>query len=340
MEDIAWKLIEPERIKSEKLEQYILQNAPPILYTKNDKDKTSMNYLISFFFVVGFYLIFLSIWTLMEVNLGGFELSLFFIITIIVFAIALPLLLLYIRRNVYNKPIQSYYEWFIAQSDNIETIYSCLVLYPTFSGKTHPDKGFNRAYKIYEETVLSNKIDITQIEIYFKINSKNPNNLESLELIGYFFKYGEGQQFFDENTNRDVWRFFKALKSKEDNFISVANWDHLYEWRDDLVFDFDKLHELAPWIILRWNNLNLIPLTPEAKKKLRFGKRNITPLPKLKPWAGDLFKQEYHNEAEYNDLKVTQNAIKTILGDIILSKDSKLIKKNFNNFKVYFVKNA
>lgn len=340
MENFTWKLIEPERIKSENLGQYILQNAPPILYNKNDKEKTSVNYLISFFFIVGFYLIFLSIWTFIEIDLGGFELSLFFIITIIVIAIALPLIILYIHKNVYNKPIQSYYEWFIAQSDNIETIFSCLVLYPTFSGKTHPDKGFNRAYKIYEETVLSNKTDITQIEIYFKINSKNPNNLESLENIGYFFKYGEGQQFFDENTNRDVWRFFEALKSKEDNFISVANWDHLYEWRDDLVLDFDKLHELAPWIILRWNNLNLIPLTPEIKEKLRFGKRNITTLPKLKPWAGDLFKQEYHNEAEYNDLKVTQNAIKTILGDIILSKDSKLIKNNFNNFKVYFVKNA
>ena len=58
MEDFAWKLIEPGRIKSEKLEQYILQNAPPILYTKNDKDKTSINYLIYFFFIVGFYLIF------------------------------------------------------------------------------------------------------------------------------------------------------------------------------------------------------------------------------------------------------------------------------------------
>ncbi len=340
MEDITWKLVEPERIKSEKLEHYILQNAPPILYTKNDKDKTSMNYLISFFFVVGFYLISLSIWTLIEVNLGWFELYLFIIITITVIVISLPLLILYIRRNVYNKPIQSYYEWFIAQPNNLESIYSCLVLYLTFSGKTHPDKGFNRVYKIYKESVLSNTIDITQIEIYFKINSKNPYNLESLENIGYFFKYGEGQQFFNENTNRDVWRFFEALKSKEDNFISVANWDHLYEWRDDLVLDFDKLHELAPWIILRWNNLNLIPLTPEIKEKLRFGKRNIAPFPKLKPWVGDLFKQEYHNETEYNDLKVIQNAIKTILGDIILSKDSKLIKKYFDNFKEYFVKNA
>lgn len=340
MEDFAWKLIEPERIKSEKLEQYILQNAPPILYTKNDKDKTSINYLIYFFFIVGFYLIFLSIWTLMEVNLGGFELYLFTIITIIIIVIALPLLILYIRGNVYNKPIQLYYEWFIAQPNNLESIYSCLVLYPTFSGKTHPDKGFNRVYKTYKESVLSNIIDITQIEIYFKINSRDPYNLESLEKIGYFFKYGEGQQFFDENINRDVWKFFKASKSNNDNYISVANWDHLYEWKDELVFDFDKLHELAPWIILRWNNLNLIPLTPEAKKKKRFGKRNITTLPKLKPWAGDLFKQEYHNEAEYNDLKVTQNAIKAILSDIILSKNSKLIKKNFNNFKEYFVKNA
>lgn len=340
MEDFAWKLIEPERIKSEKLEQYILQNAPPILYTKNDKDKTSINYLIYFFFIVGFYLIFLSIWTLMEVNLGGFELYLFTIITIIIIVIALPLLILYIRGNVYNKPIQSYYEWFIAQPNNLKSIYSCLVLYPTFSGKTHPDKGFNRVYKTYKESVLSNIIDITQIEIYFKINSRDPYNLESLEKIGYFFKYGEGQQFFDENINRDVWKFFKASKSNNDNYISVANWDHLYEWKDELVFDFDKLHELAPWIILRWNNLNLIPLTPEAKKKKRFGKRNITTLPKLKPWAGDLFKQEYHNEAEYNDLKVTQNAIKAILSDIILSKNSKLIKKNFNNFKEYFVKNA
>jgi len=337
--DYAWKLIEPERIKGTNLENFALKNAPPILYTKNDKEIFSTNYLIYFFFIIGFYLVFLSVWTFLGFNMGGFEFFSFTIITIIVITTAVPLLILYIRGNVYNKPIQSYYELYEVLSETNENVYLCLVFYPCYSGKSHPDEVFNRVYKIYQESVLSNTIDITQIEVYFKNNTMNLENLQAVERIGYFFKYGERQQFYDENTNRDVWRFFKADKSSGDNFISVANWDHLYEWKEDLVLDYDKLHQLAPWIITRWDNLSLIPLTRAIKEELKFDKRYIHQLPKLKPWVGDVSIQEYKSELEHYDLENVQRAIDAILIDNISDKNLKLIKKNAKKFKSYFIEN-
>lgn len=339
MTDYNWDKVDPDKIQGTEQERFVLENAPPILYTKMDKAISSINSLIILLFMVGFYLIYVSIQYTIGFTVGGIDFIIFVIATIIVVIAAIPLLLIYFRSSGYNKLVKSYYEVYIAHSDNNDAVYYCMVYYPTFSGKIHPNKAFNFAYKLYEKSVLSNSQDVTQVEVYYKGSKRSSEILKNIEKLGYFFNYGEGQEFFREKLNKNAWKFFEGTKSENDNLIAISNWYHLYEWRDDLVLDFDKLHELAPWVVFRWNNLTMVPLTNEIKTTLHFNKRSILAQPKLKPWSSDLKTQEYQGDLADKDLNLVQKAIDNILGGIT-NITKKLVKQNAETFKKYFIENA
>jgi len=339
MSEYAWESINPEKLKGGKEGLFILENAPPILHSRMDKEYT-LNSVIILLFMVGLYLIYAAIQYVIGLSESGFGFVVFIIVSVVVIVAAIPLIIQSLRSRSYNKLIKSYYEVYIAHSDNKDEVYYCMVYYPTFLGKTHPIKAYNLIYEIYLQAVFSKLIDVTQIEVYYKGSKTSQNILKSLTNIGYFFKYGEGQEFYNEKSNRNTWKLFDGNKSENENYISVANWDHLYEWRDDLVLDYDKLHELAPWVVNRWNNLNMVPLTQKHKDKLRFNKRNLGLSPKLKPWLGTLDQQTYSNELENTDLNLIQQAINDILGAEFSITNTKLIKQNIFKFREYFKEHA
>jgi hypothetical protein len=191
----------------------------------------------------------------------------------------------------------------------------------------------NVILKLYSEQIFRSTIDITQIEVYLKLSQED---LQVKERIGFFFQYAEGRPFKDEELNRDSWKYFPYEQSGIENFLAVGNWDHQFEWRNDLEFDFDKLHEYAPWVIQRWNENNLKPLTEDFKKNMYWNKRNIESMPKLKPWEGNLENQSYRNPLANKEFEIVNEAYVKIIGRDKEVKKAKEIKDEIGTFKAYF----
>jgi hypothetical protein len=251
------------------------------------------------------------------------------VVSIVAIIVDLFLIINYIKSNVYIRPLECWVEIHKGKSQNGVTYY-CFTYYPVFTGKCHPNEVKNVIFKFYQEEVLKSKIDITQIEVYLKINLTNK------EKIGYYFQYGEGRPFSDENIVRNSWKFFPSHLSKEDNYIAIANWDHQFEWRNDLELDFDKLHRYAPWVIQKWNEVNLKPLTEEFKRKNSWHLRSIISEPKLNPWSGDLESQVYENPRAYWDINIINEALENVIGKDKEVKKLKKIKDHLPMFKSYF----
>ncbi|MHA1659443.1 MAG: hypothetical protein ACTSUT_10005, partial [Promethearchaeota archaeon] len=131
-------------------------------------------------------------------------------------------------------------------------------------------------------------------------------------------------------------KFFPSDKALNDNFIAVANWDHQYEWQDELANDFDKLKDLAPWIIQRWNKNNLKPLTEEFKESINWNLRYIESIPKLKPWEGTLENQTHENLEANKEFKILNEAIEKIMGSDREIKKLRDLEGNLIKFKIYF----
>jgi len=321
-----WTKVDFQQFINEFGNEIIIHNAPTILYSKRDKEHEAYSSLIAFFFLTGGLFIYIA--------LSYFLAALFFNLTLFIITLALAiitdaiLIIIYIKSNVYIRPLES---WVEIYAWNYE--FFCLIYYPVFSGKCFPNKAKNVIFKLFQEGVLNSKIDITQIEIYLKLIDRNRKDFENL---GYFFQYGKGRPFNDEQIHRNCWKFFPYKRTENDNFLAIANWDHQYEWRDDLEFDFDKLHEYAPWVIQRWNEINLKPLTEEYKEKIYWNLRYIESKPKLKPWEGNLENQAYKNPNAYKDIDTVNNAIIKIIGDDKHIKKIKDIRKDLSIFKSYF----
>ncbi|MFW9940531.1 MAG: hypothetical protein ACFFFT_05785 [Candidatus Thorarchaeota archaeon] len=330
MSDSDWSKIDFQQFINEFGNEVLVDMAPVILYSKKDKEHEAYNSLIAFFFIAGGVLIYIaSTYFLAPIF---FNLPLFISIIAIATIIDILLIINYIKTNVYIKPLECWLEIFRGKSENNYVFY-CFTYYPIFSGKCHPNAAKNVIFKLYQEQVLKSKIDIPQIEVYIKITSQDKKLHEK---IGYFLQYGEGNSFRDESIDRNSWKFFSYQKSENDNFLAVANWEHQFEWRDDLEYDFDKLHEYAPWVIQRWNNFNLKPLKDDFKTNINWDLRNIDSLPKLKPWKGDLELQEYQNPNANKEESLINEAIKKFVGydqDIKRIKD---IKDQILAIKSYF----
>ena len=141
--------------------------------------------------------------------------------------------------------------------------------------------------------------------------------------------------FKDENIHDNPWKFFPYQTTFNENYLAVANWEHQYEWRNDLTLDFDKLNNCAPWIIKSWDKYSLKPLTEEFKSKY-LEARFIEFLPKLKPWEESLDTQQYDNKFRYKETEIIDKAIEKILGSDYEVKNLRDIEDNLFKFKAYF----
>lgn len=310
--------------------QIVIEIAPTILYTKKDKEHEAINALIAFFFISGFLLIYISV----SILISELYFSIIgFIIIIIAAAIAdLILLLIYIRSNVAIKPLESWVEIYESIREDSQTYY-CFSYYIVFSGKCLLNRAKNVVYKLYQEELLKSKLDITQIEVYLRVTSEYP---EKLEKIGYYFQYGEGKPFKAEDIDRNSWKFFPYETSANENYLAIANWDHQYEWRNDLELDYDKLHDYAPWVIKTWNEDTLKPLTEDYKISLMWELRQNESIPKLKPWFGNIHSQSYENFKAYKDLQLVNEVIEKIIGNEKEISKLKDLKGYLFKIKAYF----
>ncbi|MFX0001696.1 MAG: hypothetical protein ACFE88_16415 [Candidatus Hermodarchaeota archaeon] len=325
-----WSKVDFQQFINEYGKDIIINNVPVILYSKKDKEHEAYNSLIAFFFISGAIFIYIAL----SYFLAAIFFSLFLFIVIIVICVIADVVLIInvIKSNVYIRPLECWVE--IYRGITVEDYdYYCFIYYPIFSGKSHPNEAKNVIYKLFQEQIIKSKIDITQIEFYVKINPQDQSNIEKL---GYFFQYAEGRPFRDENINRNAWKYFPPEKAENENFLAVGNWDHHYEWRYDLKFDFDKLHEYAPWVIQRWNEMNLKPLTEEYKENINWNLRNLESTPKLLPWKGNLENQTYENPRAHRDLEIIDEAIEKIIGIERKIEKAKDIKEELTIFKSFF----
>ncbi len=330
MSDSEWDKVDYDQFLEEFGKEIIIKYAPTILYSKKDKEHEAYISLIAFFFIAGGLLIYIAITYFLAPIL--FSLFLFIIFITIGVISAILLMINYLKSNVYIKPLECWFEVFKGKSIDNANFY-CFSYYPIFTGNCHPNEVKNVIYKMYQEEVLGSKITISQIETYLKLN---PLNKGSIENVGYLFQYGEGHPFNEEDITQTPWKFFPFIKSKNDNFLAVANWVHQYEWRDDLEYDFDKLHEYAPWVIQRWNKFNLKPLTEDYKEKVKWSLRNVDSLPKLKPWEEHFDQNVYENPKAYEHLTLINNAIKKFIGIEENIEKIRKVKDKLLLIKAYF----
>ena len=324
MSNSEWSKVDFQQFVNNFSIELIIKNAPKILYSKKDKENEAYDSLIAFFFVAGGLLIYISI-SLFLIEIY-FSLIVFVAVIIIVSAVDLVLILDYIKSNVFINPIECWVEIY----KNLD--YYCFMYYPIFSGRSHPNKAKDIIYKLYQDEVLKSTIDITQIEFYLKLNQE-----ESKNWGGFFFQYGEGKPFREENINQNPWKFFPYEKTLNENFLATANWAHQYEWRDDLALDFDKLNDYAPWVIKKWDKFNLKPLTEEYKEKeINWNLRYIEPTPKLKPWKGELKNQIYENINADKETEIIDEAIEKIIGNEFRVKKLKDLEGDLLKFKSFF----
>ena len=325
MKSSKWEKVDFQQFVEDFGIDVIVNHAPNILYSKKDKEHEAYNSLIAFFFVASGLLIYISL------SLFLFEVyfSIIVFITVISLAIVVDIVLIlnYIKSNVFIRPIECWIE--IYKNND----YYCFSYYIIFTGKCHPNKAKSMIFKLYQDEVLNGTTDITQIEIYLKINSNNTNDINCL---GFFFEYGEGKPFWKEEINHNKWQFFPYDISKNENYIAIANWAHQYEWRNDLDLDFDKLHEYAPWVIKRWNINNLKPLTESFKNKVNWNVRYIESEPKLKSWKGDLENQVYEFPNATWETDIINDAIKNVIGEEYRVEVLKDLKLDLFELKAYF----
>ena len=320
-----WKKIDFQQFIDDFGVGVIVEHTPTILYSKKDKEHEAFNSLIVFFLVASILLIYISV----SLFLIEIYFSIIVFVTIIVngFAVEVFLILNYIKSKVSIKPIECWVEIY-----NYLNFY-CFSYYIVYSGKCHPNKAKNIIFKLYQDEVLRTTIDITQIEVYLKIDK---NNSEKIENLGYFLEYGEGTSFKNENINHNSWQFFPYEMSQDDNYLVIANWTHQYVWWNDLESDFNKLHEYAPWVIKRWNKLNVKPIKEEFKENMNWNLRNINSIPKLKPWNGDLKNQTYEHQKVNWEKEIIDDAIKNVIGEEYKVKTLKDIKIDLFELKAYF----
>jgi len=328
MTDSDWERINFQTFVNEFGINLVITSAPKILYPKKDKEHEATNSLIAFLFAaaitcgyIAAALFLAPIW---------FSINLFIIVIIIGVIVCVVLLLNYMKSSVFIIPLECWVEIFKSLKDS--NLF-CFLYYPIFSGKSYPNRAKDVIYKLYQEEILKSKIDITQIELYVKVSKKDKINTE---YIGYYFQNGEGKSFKEVDINRNAWKFFPFKKSLNENYIAVANWDHQYEWRNDLSLDFDKLHAYAPWVIKGWTSVSLKPLTEEYKERLNWSLRYIEDIPKLKPWMEGFENQKHEFISAYKDIELIEEAISKIQGEEYTVETLKDLKEDLFKFKAHF----
>ena len=329
MSNSEWNKVDFQTFINKFSKKVIVDNAPIILYSKKEKEHEALNSFITFFFLTGGLFIFISLSIIFR--FAEFFTILFVAIIVIAAVVDVVLIYYYLRTYVPIRPLENWVEIYEGniQGDNV---FYCFSYYPVFSGKCHPNKAKNVLYKLLQEQLFNSSIDITQIEVYLRFNLTDLNNYI---VIGYYFQYGESIPFKSVKINRNSWKFFPKDQTANENFIAVANWDHQYEWKNDLELDYDKLHSYAPWIIKKWDDLNLKPLTKIFKNEVKWDLRGIESTPKLKPWKPNFETTSFDSFKAYKDLQLMNDAIEKVIGKDIKIEKLRDIKKYILEFKAY-----
>jgi len=330
MSNSDWKKVDFQDFINQYEDQVVIENAPIIMHSKKDKEHEAFKSLVSLIFIVGFTFIYVAI-SIMLIPIY-FNPYIFYPILLVSGSISGILLYNYIHSNVNIKLIECWFEIYKHQL-NDNTTHFCFSYYPVFSGKCLPNSAKNIVYKLYQDELIKNKLDITQVEVYLKVLSSEPKNFIPL---GYFFQYGEGIPFRSEEINRNTWKFFPIEKSSNDNYLATANWDHQFEWREDLELDFDKLNNYGPWVLHRWDHQKLKPLTNKYKRTLNWDLRPIKDVPKLKTWMSKFEDQEYEDFKSYKDLQIVNEVIERIIVLDVKIKKIKDLKGHLFEIKAYF----
>jgi len=330
MLDSEWKEVNFKDFIKKVDGNIIIEHAPIITYTEKDREHGAIISLITFFIVAGA----LIVYTLITLTALVFVFSILgFVIVMSVGAMLEYMLILnYRKSNVIIKPIECWIDIHEGLTAN-DYIFYCITYYPIFSGKCLPNNAKDIIYKLYQDMVLKSTIHVTQIEIYFKTSTKNK---ELNEIVGFNFECGKGTAFKDENINKNAWSFFSFERSLSDNYIAVANWNHQYEWHDDLFEDFNKLTGLAPWKAKKWDANELKPLTDDFKESFNWDLRGIESKPRLKPWEGNLENQLQQAQNSCVDLEIIDDSIKKIIGKDKKIKNIRDLEGELKKFKIYF----
>ena len=329
MSDSDWKKVNFQDFIDEFSKKIIVDSSPSFLYSKKDKEHEALNSLIAFFFLTGSLFIFVSLSIIFRV--AELFLVLFIAVIIVAAIVDIVLIFIYLRSHVLIKPLENWVEMYKGETQGTNVFY-CFAYYPVFSGKCHPNQAKNVLYKILQAELFKSKIDIAQIEVYLSLNTTDSTDFK---VIGYYFQCAEGLPFISEKINRNAWRFFPIEKTLNNNIIAIANWDHQFEWKDDLELDYDKLHKYAPWIIQKWDEFSIKPLTKAFKNEIRWELRGIESRPKLKPWQSNFESTSYDNFKAYKDLQLMNDAIEKIIGKDLKIEKIKDIKKYILEFKAY-----
>jgi hypothetical protein len=329
MSNSEWNKLDFQAFIDKISDKVIIDSAPTILYSKKDKEHEALNLLITFFFLTGGLFIFISLSIFFEIV--RFFAILFIAIIIITAMVDSLLIFYYVRSHVPIKPLENWVEVYEGATQG-DYKYYCFSYYPVFSGKCHPNKAKNVLYKLLQEELFNSRVDITQIEVYLRFDL---NDSDKFSIIGYYFQYGEGTPFKSVKINRNSWRFFPGEHAKNENFIAIANWDHQYEWRNDLELDYDKLHSYAPWIIQNWDASKVKPLTKSFKNEVQWDLRGIESVPKLKPWLPKFETTSFDSFKAYKDLQLVNDTIEKVMGKERKIEKLKDIKKYILEFKAY-----
>ena len=329
MSDLDWKKVDFQDFIDEFSKKIIVNNSPHLLFSKKDKEHEALNSLIFFFFLTGGLFIFVSLSIIFQV--AEVFLILFIAVIVIVAIVDIVLIFIYLRSHVLIKPLESWVEVYKGEPNGAKDYY-CFTYYPVFSGKCHPNQAKNVLYKLLQEELFKSRIDIAQIEVYLSLET---TNTKDFKVIGYYFQYAEGSPFKSEKINRNSWTYFPIEKTFNNNILATANWDHQFEWKDDLELDYDKLHKYAPWIIHKWDEFSIKPLTKAFKKEIKWELRGIESRPKLKPWQSNFESTSYDNFRAYKDLQLMNDAIDKIIGKDLKIEKLKDIKKHILEFKAY-----
>ena len=329
MSDSDWKKVNFQDFIDEFSKKIIVDSSPSLLYSKKDKEHEALNSLIAFFFLTGGLFIFVSLSIIF--NVVEVFLVLFITAIIIAAVVDIVLIFIYLRSHIFIKPLENWVEIYKGETQGPNVFY-CFAYFPVFSGKCHPNQAKNVLYKILQEELFKSKVDIAQIEVYLSLSA---TNTKDFKVIGYYFQYAEGFPFKSEKINRNSWKFFPIEKTLNNNLIATANWDHQFEWKDDLELDYDKLHKYAPWIIQKWDEFSIKPLTKAFKNEIRWELRGIESRPKLNPWQSNFESTSYDNFKAYKDLQLMNDAIEKIIGKDLKIEKIKDIKKYILEFKAY-----
>ena len=325
-----WIQIEFQDFINQYDQNLIINYAPIIMHSKRDKEPEAFKSLISFLFILGFLFIYIA-FSMIFIDIY-FNPYLFYLILGITATASSILLYNYIKSNVNIKLKECWFEIYEYNSPE-DGQYFCILYYPVFTGKSHPNKAKNIIYKLYQDQLVGSKIDIAQIEAHFKFI---PEEDPKFKPLGYFFQYGQGIPFNSEEIDRNAWKYFPINKANNENYFATANWDHQFEWREDLELDYDKLHSYSPWILHKWNESSLKPLIKEYKAKLNIEMRPIEAYPELMTWKGNLEKQKIENFKAYKDLQIMNEVIEKIIGTNVTVKKLSDLKGYLFKIQAYF----